>query len=129
MEFIIPKGTGNDGELAQYCNCFRNNDMEKELEMMQWLHQQNLVQENTIYYAYDDDNIAAIYTAIPVYFKVKKITQSLFNLLIPSQIRNTGEKGYSLNSQKNYMPTLQITATSLFTASQTKTQHQVFLAS
>lgn len=72
MEFIISKGTGNDGELAQYCNCFRNNDMEKELDVMQWLHQQNLVQENTIYYAFDDDNIAAIYTAIPVYFKVKK---------------------------------------------------------
>ncbi|MFN0083173.1 MAG: GNAT family N-acetyltransferase [Ferruginibacter sp.] len=68
--YNIVKGTADDRELEQYRVCFVNNGTERILTNLQWLHQKNLVKANTIYYAMHDEDVAGIYTALPVLFKI-----------------------------------------------------------
>ena len=68
--YHIIKGIADDKELEQYRVCFVNNGTERILTNLQWLHQQNLVKANTIYYAMHDKDVAGIYTALPVLFKI-----------------------------------------------------------
>jgi len=67
-EYLIVKGIADDMELEQYRLCFKNNGSPREIENLQWLHQKNPVNTNTIYYAMAGNDVAAIYTAIPVFF-------------------------------------------------------------
>ncbi len=70
VEYKIVKGIADNAELEQYRVCFVNNGTDRVLKNLQWLHQQNLVKTNTIYYAMHDNDIAGIYTALPVLFKI-----------------------------------------------------------
>ena len=70
IEYKIVKGIADNDELEQYRVCFVNNGTERVLKNLQWLHQQNLVKTSTIYYAMHNKDIAGIYTALPVLFKI-----------------------------------------------------------
>lgn len=71
VEYDIIKGVGTDEELEKYMQCFLYNGLEKNLNGLKWMHQQNLPRTNSIYYAIDRDtnNIAAIYTYLPLVLK------------------------------------------------------------
>jgi hypothetical protein len=69
--YSITKGIADNKELEGYRLCFEKNGTERNIENLQWLHQQNLAQKNTIYYAMEQEEVAAIYTAMPVVFKVE----------------------------------------------------------
>lgn len=70
MEYEIVKGVADDAELERYRECFEKNGTERVLANLKWLHQQNLSNTNTIYYAMQQNEVAAIYTALPVVFKI-----------------------------------------------------------
>ena len=72
--YSILKGIADNDELEGYRLCFKKNGTDKDIENLQWLHQQNLADKNTIYYAMDKEEVAAIYTAMPVVFKVQDQT-------------------------------------------------------
>lgn len=74
MEYTIVKAEADDTSLEKYRKCFEKNGTERVLANLQWLHQQNLAHTNTIYYALQNDTLAAIYTALPVVFKINKST-------------------------------------------------------
>ena len=57
--------------MEKYRLCFENNGTSRNIEHLFWLHQKNLANTHIIYYAMNGDNIAAIYTAMPVMFKIK----------------------------------------------------------
>lgn len=76
--YQIVKGVASNEELQGYRHCFAQNGSQKSLESLQWLHQQNLTGLNSIYYAMHSNTVAAIYTAMPVVFKVN---QSMANAL------------------------------------------------
>lgn len=69
-EYTIIKGKGDNAELEKYRICFRENGTDRSAENLHWLHLHNLPGKNAIYYAKQGDDIAAIYTALPVFFKV-----------------------------------------------------------
>lgn len=69
-DYEIVKGIADADELEQYRLCFEKNDSPKDIKNLQWLHQQNLANTNTIYYAMHSGNVAAIYTAMPVIFNI-----------------------------------------------------------
>ena len=68
--YNIIKGIADDSELELYRGCFEKNGTERVLNNYQWLHQQNLIKANMIYYAMHNKDIAAIFTALPVPFKI-----------------------------------------------------------
>lgn len=69
-EYTIIKGKAELPELEKYRVCFRQNGTERSAENLYWLHLHNLPRKNSIYYAMQGDEIAAIYTALPVFFKI-----------------------------------------------------------
>ncbi|MFT3909278.1 MAG: GNAT family N-acetyltransferase [Ferruginibacter sp.] len=69
-EYTIIKSSASNGELEKYLECFERNGTKRSMENLQWLHHQNLVHDNAIYYAMKGDALAGIYTALPVIFKV-----------------------------------------------------------
>ena len=69
-EYIVQKGMADNTELEAYRKCFEENGTIRDLKNFQWLHQQNLANKNTIYYAKQENEIAGIYTALPVPFMI-----------------------------------------------------------
>ena len=69
-QYNIVKGVADNRELENYRRCFENNGTPRNLEHLFWLHQKNLANTHTIYYAMHGEEIAAIYTAMPVMFNV-----------------------------------------------------------
>ena len=69
-EYRIVKGSAGNDELEKYRLCFEKNGTERDMRNLQWLHHQNLLKQNSIYYAMQGDEIAGIYTALPVAFKI-----------------------------------------------------------
>src|SRR5436190_1435872 len=82
--YNIVKGIADNSELESYRLCFEKDGSKKDLLNLQWLHQRNLVNAHTIYYAMHGATVAAIYTAMPVIFNVngfkKKALQSIDTL-------------------------------------------------
>ncbi|CAN5464186.1 hypothetical protein BH09BAC6_BH09BAC6_31670 [soil metagenome] len=70
-EYNIVKGMADNVELENYRLCFLKNGTDRNIENLQWLHQQNLAGTNTIFYAMDGNSIAAIYTALPVMLTIE----------------------------------------------------------
>ncbi|MEO6404099.1 MAG: GNAT family N-acetyltransferase [Ferruginibacter sp.] len=68
--YSIVKGIADDLELENYRQCFQKNGTERDIKNLQWLHKQNQANTHTIFYAMDGNNVAAIYTALPVLFKI-----------------------------------------------------------
>ncbi|MEP6711022.1 MAG: GNAT family N-acetyltransferase [Ferruginibacter sp.] len=76
--YTIVKGIADEQELENYRLCFQRNGTERDIKNLQWLHKQNQANTNTIFYAMDGNNVAAIYTALPVLFNLDgKIVPSL----------------------------------------------------
>ncbi len=71
-DYKIIKGVADDEELENYRQCFKNNGTEKDIKNLKWLHQQNLTNSHTIYYAIHNSTVAAIYTAMPVFFNINR---------------------------------------------------------
>lgn len=69
-KYTIIKGIADDTELESYRQCFEKNGTERDIKNLQWLHQQNLTGTHTIYYAMEGEQVAAIYTAMPVVLKI-----------------------------------------------------------
>ncbi|MFT3978950.1 MAG: GNAT family N-acetyltransferase [Ferruginibacter sp.] len=67
-QYQIVKGNGNDAELEKYRLTFENNESPRKIENLIWLHQKNIPGTNSIFYAMNGDDVAAIYTALPVKF-------------------------------------------------------------
>jgi GNAT superfamily N-acetyltransferase len=74
-DYLITKGIADDAELENYRQCFIKNGTERDLRNLQWLHQQNLAATHSIYYAMQDNKVAAIYTAMPVVFLINGTRQ------------------------------------------------------
>ena len=74
--YEVVKGTGSTGELERYRNTFEQNGSPRKIDNLTWLHQQNLAGTNTIFYAMHENNIAAIYTALPVVFQIRQQTST-----------------------------------------------------
>jgi hypothetical protein len=68
VDYKIIKGKADEDELEQYRLTFEQNGSVRDIRNLFWLHQQNLVKTNTIFYAMSGGNVAAIYTALPVIF-------------------------------------------------------------
>lgn len=74
--YTIVQGAGADAELENYRVCFEKNGTDRDIKNLQWLHQQNLVNDNIIYYAmHDQVNVAAIYTAIPLVVTINGVKE------------------------------------------------------
>ena len=71
-EYIVQKGKADNTELEAYRKCFEENGTIRDFKNFQWLHQQNLADKNTIYYAKHENEIVSIYTALPVPFMINK---------------------------------------------------------
>ncbi|MEO5891604.1 MAG: GNAT family N-acetyltransferase [Ferruginibacter sp.] len=71
--YEIVKGIADDKELENYRMCFVRNGSPRDITNLQWLHQQNLANTHTIYYAMQDEMVAAIYTAMPVIFTINGV--------------------------------------------------------
>jgi len=71
-DYKIIKGIADDEELENYRQCFKNNGTERDIKNLKWLHQQNLTNNHTIYYAIHNSTVAAIYTAMPVIFNINR---------------------------------------------------------
>ena len=71
--YSIIKGIADNAELENYRQVFEKNGTERDITNLQWLHQQNIANTNTIYYAMHNEEIAAIYTALPVIFKINDV--------------------------------------------------------
>lgn len=69
-KYTIIKGIADNKELENYRLCFERNGSPRNIDHLFWLHQKNLVNTHIIYYAMYSGNIAAIYTAMPVIFKI-----------------------------------------------------------
>lgn len=65
--YNIIKGTGNDIELEQYRIVFQRNGTERDIVTLQWLHQQNIMGCNIIWYAMKGEEMAAISASAPIY--------------------------------------------------------------
>ena len=70
VDYAIVKGVADDNELEDYRICFEKNGTPRDIKNLQWLHQKNLAKTNMIYYAMYNNNVAAIYTAMPVLFRI-----------------------------------------------------------
>ena len=70
VEYKIIKGSAGEEELENYRLCFEENGTDRDMKNLQWLHHENLVHDNVIYYAFSAEKIAAIYTALPVIFRI-----------------------------------------------------------
>lgn len=68
--YTIVKGDASNAELNQYLSCFERNGTVRDMQNLSWLHHKNLPGKNTIYYAMHNNDIAAIYTALPVLFRI-----------------------------------------------------------
>ncbi|MEO6671546.1 MAG: GNAT family N-acetyltransferase [Ferruginibacter sp.] len=77
-EYRIIKGTAGDEELEKYMLCFLRDGADRNMANLKWLHHENLLHSNVIYYAMKGEEMAAIYTALPVIFR---INQQLFPAL------------------------------------------------
>ena len=75
-QYNLVKGIGSDSELEEYRQCFGKNGTIRQLDSLVWMHQQNLVNTNSIYYAFaqPSGSIAAIYTVLPVPVSIEGIT-------------------------------------------------------
>lgn len=92
-EYEIVKGIADDNELENYRLCFEKNGTQRDLKNLQWLHQQNLANTNTIYYAMYSNDVAAIYTAMPVIFNIngkKKIALQSIDTITDVEHRGKG---------------------------------------
>ena len=69
-DYIITKAGASDADLDGYRLCFEKNGMVKDAAYLKWLHQNNLANAHAIYYAMHGNDIAAIYTAVPLILKV-----------------------------------------------------------
>ena len=74
-KYVIVKGIADLPELEKYRSCFAKNGTERDMNNLVWLHQKNIMHANVIYYAMAQDDIAAIYTAIPVLFRINQTLQ------------------------------------------------------
>lgn len=83
-EYTAIKIHASDEELEKYRTCFQKNGTQRDISNLKWLHQQNLLKEDMIYYAVKQNQLAAIYTALPVKVRingqVKKALQSIDTL-------------------------------------------------
>lgn len=77
-QYEIIKGIADNEELEKYRSCFEKNGTRRDISNLQWIHQQNLVNKHTIYYAIQETKVAAIYTAMPVKFQINGL---LYNAL------------------------------------------------
>lgn len=68
--YRIERIPADEEHLEQYRRCFVKHGFDRDQANLQWLHQQNQVHENMIYYAWSGSDIGAIYTALPVYFRI-----------------------------------------------------------
>ena len=101
--YNIVKGIADDNELEKYRVCFVNNGTERVLKNLQWLHQQNLVNANTIYYAMHDKEVAGIYTALPVLFKIgNEIMPALQSIDTLTDIAHRGKGLFPKLAKKLY---------------------------
>ncbi|HPH84351.1 MAG TPA: GNAT family N-acetyltransferase [Ferruginibacter sp.] len=76
--YDIIKGIADDKELENYRVCFQKHGTDRDIENLYWIHRHNLVKANEIYYAMHGQTIAAIYTALPVYFRINgQLIQSM----------------------------------------------------
>ena len=92
--YTFQKGIADNAELEAYRQCFVKNGAEKNLENLQWLHQQNLANKSTIYYAKQENEIAGIYTALPVPLKINKAT--VFGLQSIDTLTDVNHRGKGL---------------------------------
>lgn len=69
-DYNIVKGTAADEELKNYLLCFEKDGTFRDMENLHWIHHQNLLHKNVIYYAMIGDVMAGIYTALPVIFRI-----------------------------------------------------------
>jgi predicted acetyltransferase len=69
-EYRIMKGTAGNDELEKYRLCFEKNGTKRDISNIQWTHQKNPLGINAIYYAIHQNDIAAIYAAMPVVFNI-----------------------------------------------------------
>ena len=68
--YRIERIPADEAHLEQYRRCFVKHGFDRDQANLYWLHRQNQVQENMIYYAWSGSEIGAIYTALPVYFRI-----------------------------------------------------------
>ncbi|MBS1742101.1 MAG: GNAT family N-acetyltransferase [Bacteroidetes bacterium] len=73
--YNIVKGNGGKEELEQYRLCFLRDGVERTTANLNWLHHENLLHKNEIYYAMQGLQMAAIYTALPVIFRINGVPQ------------------------------------------------------
>jgi hypothetical protein len=71
-EYRIVKGSAGDEELKNYRLCFLKDGADRDIKNLEWLHHHNLLRSNVIYYAMKGDEIAGIYTALPVIFRIRE---------------------------------------------------------
>lgn len=93
QEYEIIKGIADNDELEKYRQCFEENGTQRDLKNLQWLHQQNLANTNTIYYAMYGHKVAAIYTAMPVVFNIarrKKVALQSIDTITDAEHRGKG---------------------------------------
>jgi hypothetical protein len=88
ISYKTVRSNATDTELNEYRDCFVRNNSPRTIENLKWLHQENLLGENIIYNTISsDDHLAAIYTVLPVPFKVGqevvKGCQSIDTITVP----------------------------------------------
>ena len=76
--YDLIKGTGSDEELELYRACFENNGTPRDTAQLRWIHLQNVVGINCIYYAIERSsaNIVAIVTVQPCILTLNGINHS-----------------------------------------------------
>ena len=52
VEYSITKGSADEKELVEYRLCFERNGTDRDMTNLLWLHHQNLLHNNVIYYAW-----------------------------------------------------------------------------
>lgn len=103
LTYDLVKGVADNDELALYKRCFEENGTERDLENLQWLHQQNLVKAHTIYYAKQHAEVAGIYTALPVLFKVNDaVVPALQSIDTLTDIKHRGKGLFPKLAKKLY---------------------------
>jgi hypothetical protein len=64
-------------DLMLYKDTFDNNESTKNIDQLEWVHFKNIPKEQFVSYAKKDLQVAAIYAAMPVFFKMKDNKKAL----------------------------------------------------
>jgi Acetyltransferase (GNAT) domain len=65
------KSMDSVGDLISYKEAFDSNESKKNIEQLDWVHFKNIPKEQLVSFAKKESQVAAIYAAMPVFFKLK----------------------------------------------------------